>query len=155
MREDTVQLQRAVEDVLATLNMRPLASYCPTSPPVSRPSSEPPNSKAQPLQHREGATPHPNVRFQDSQPLKLENDRAHRAGLSMAREQSQLEEQDGQSLFSNPMGSLYEVTRLRGARGGARGGAYPEEIDADFISRGLVSPTEAQELFAVYKFKPT
>jgi hypothetical protein len=156
MREDTMQLQRAVEDILASLSMRSLASYCPTSPSISRPSSEPPNSKGQPLHHREGATSHPNVRFQDAPPLKLEGDRAHQVGFSMAREQSQHEEHDGQSLFSNPMGSLYEVTRLRGARGGAgsRGGVYPEEIDADFISRGLISPAEAQELFVVYRPRP-
>jgi hypothetical protein len=157
MRDDTVQLQRAVGHVLAVLNMRPLASYCPSSPPVSRTSSEPPNSKGQiPLQPHRGvsqATP----QFQESQPnsvsLKLEDDQSsHRAGMPMVRENSQApEEHDGQALFSNPMGSLYEVTRLRGLRGstGNRSGARSEEMDVDFVARGLLSLTEAQDLFTV------
>ncbi|KAF8252562.1 hypothetical protein K440DRAFT_535768 [Wilcoxina mikolae CBS 423.85] len=134
MRDDTIQLQRALGHVLAVLNMRPLASYCPG---MSQPTSQ----------------------FQESQPnpvtLKLEDEQSsHRAGISMARENSQApEEHDGQALFSNPIGSLYEVTRLRGLRGGAgnRLGARTEEMDVDFVSRGLVSPTEAQELFTIFR----
>jgi len=163
MREDTVQLQRAVEDVLASLNMRQLTSYCSNTPPTSRPSSEPPNSKAQalpPLQiHQRGA--HSTVRFQDPpscSSLKLEDDQqSHRGGLAMAREHSQApDESDGQSLFSNPMGSLYEVTRLRGLRGcgGTRFGAQADEMEVDFISRGLLSESDAQELFTVYRPPP-
>ncbi|KAA8909297.1 hypothetical protein FN846DRAFT_942728 [Sphaerosporella brunnea] len=153
MRDDTVQLQHAVEDILTSLNMRPFASYFPTSPPFSRPSSEPPNSKGQPLPQREGATCHPNVQFQDAPAthMKLEDDRARqaRAGLSVAREPtSQSEEQNGQPMFPDPMGSLYGVTRMRGApRGGARGGTYPEEMDTDFIARGPV-PQEGGDMMA-------
>ena len=160
MREDTVQLQRAVDDVLASLNLRPLASYCSTttSPPMSRNSSQPPDEKRQvPVR----GISLPTVRFQDQQSsratsLKMEDEPAHRGGATaMAREHSQnMEEQDGQLLFSNPMGSLYEVTRLRGLRGsiGSRfGHSHPsEDMDADFISRGLISSAEAQELFALY-----
>lgn len=74
----------------------------------------------------------------------------HVRSAPMARDHSTHEEHEGQ-LFSNPMGSLYEVTKLRGLRGndGERSGAPQEEIDMDFISRGLISLSEAQELFAV------
>ena len=43
MRDDIVQLQRALAEVLTSLHMRPLAAYTPVSPPESRTSSEPPN----------------------------------------------------------------------------------------------------------------
>lgn len=99
------------------------------------------------------------VRFvdqpQNTATMKLEESQPHRASMTMSREQSQMpDDQDGQSLFSNPMGSLYEVTRLRGLRGsnGGRFGPGVEEMESDFVSRGLITPTEAQDLFAVYVF---
>lgn len=68
----------------------------------------------------------------------------------MTREQSQEPDLQDPELVPAPMGSLYEVTRLRNLRN------YPVEkpkqtlLEEDFISRGLISLREAEELFAYF-----
>lgn len=56
----------------------------------------------------------------------------------------------GSTLVSNPMGSLYEVTKFRGLRTSRLGFRHPSELDSDFISRGVISHTEGEELFEMY-----
>lgn len=56
----------------------------------------------------------------------------------------------GNTLVSNPMGSLYEVTKFRGLRTSRLGYRHPAEMDSDFISRGVISHTEGEELFEMY-----
>lgn len=52
------------------------------------------------------------------------------------------------SMITAPMGSLYEVTQLGDIRGGSPGrSATQQGLVTDFISRGVVSSQEAEELF--------
>jgi hypothetical protein len=57
-------------------------------------------------------------------------------------------------MVAAPMGSLYEVTKLRNLRSNPRGYFQPGKTtplgDDDFISRGKVSINEAQELFEIF-----
>jgi hypothetical protein len=73
-----------------------------------------------------------------------------RESNAMEREGSQ-EPHDhvGSTLVSNPMGSLYEVTRFRGLRTSRPG--YRNEMEADFISRNVISHNEGEELFEIFR----
>ncbi|KAL7274529.1 hypothetical protein RUND412_002574 [Rhizina undulata] len=145
MRDDTAQLQQAVEDILNAMNLRPLSSYATSSPTMSATSTEPPLSARQPT----SAPPASSAGFTQ---VKSEEGLVARS-LEMTRENSQEPpENDGSSLVSNPMGSLYEVTKLRSLRSsyGPRPG-QPSDLDGDFISRGLITLSEGQELFELFR----
>ena len=59
---------------------------------------------------------------------------------------------DGNSLVSNPMGSLYEVTNMQqGSRRDLRiGQQHPTEMDGDFVSCGVITQNEGDALFTMY-----
>lgn len=134
MRHDIDQLRRAVGHILGVLNLRPLHNYSPPdSLPGSRTSSEPPAFKSQQLRHTKSQSSTTLYQEPRTHPvfLKAEDDHPHPA-----------DENDGQPLFSSPMGSLFEVTRMRGHMS-----LQSEAMEPDFISKGLISPADAQELF--------
>ncbi|KAI5795007.1 hypothetical protein EDC01DRAFT_615202 [Geopyxis carbonaria] len=148
MREDTVQLQHAVEDVLASLNMRPLNSYTSVSPGASRNSSEGPSQQI-------AASKPPRQCNGSVEPAEHDHAQHSHRAFAMAREQSHdphADHEGHQSLFSSPMGSLYEVTRLRGLRNsvGGRASAHAD-MESDFVARGVLSLAEAQELFEIFR----
>lgn len=156
MREDTSQLQRAVEDILHNMGLRSLQEFSTgaASPTVSATSVEPVTV----------ATHHSSTRLPVGR-IKVEIDEIHgRGGLGRGmtvddRRESNATEREGSqephdhvgnTLVSNPMGSLYEVTKFRGLRTSRPGYRHPAEMDSDFISRGVISHTEGEELFEMY-----
>lgn len=70
--------------------------------------------------------------------------------MDMAREASQEPDFQGPDLVPAPMRSLYEVTKLRNLRNNP--GQKPKQtlLEEDFISRGIISIHEAEELFAYF-----
>lgn len=152
MREDTVQLQRAMDDVLHVLNLRSLQSYYSISPPNSRTSSEAPRDPVRRTSHKESISSQ-SLPYDHPLHPKMEDVRPRGNGTFMARDREPSQEppeQDNQSLFSNPMGSVYEVTNLRSLRSGSSKRRYQSDLDTDFISRGLITLQEGQELFDTY-----
>jgi len=71
--------------------------------------------------------------------------------MAMTRESSNepgAPQDDHGTLVAAPMGTLYEVTKLRHLRGNPRAQpAMNANLESDFISRGVISESEAQELF--------
>lgn len=58
---------------------------------------------------------------------------------------------DHGTLVAAPMGTLYEVTKLRHLRGNPRAQpAMNANLENDFISKGTISEAEAQELFTSF-----
>lgn len=70
--------------------------------------------------------------------------------LDVTREQSQEPDLQEPELVSAPMGSLYEVTKLRNFRNNTVEKPKVTLLEEDFISRGLISIQEAEELFAYF-----
>jgi hypothetical protein len=140
-----------VEEILAAMQMRPLASYGVESPTASRTSSEPPEVKV--LQKM--GVPKPNEpvlpRRCEEFTARVKVEEGH-PQQRMMKDHSQNPEEHDDPLFLNPMGSLYEVTRLRGLRGsiGDRLGTNLYAGEEDFITRGLITIEDARELFLVY-----
>lgn len=184
MREDTIQLQSAVDVILSKLRLGKLSDYDrrATSPAVSTTSTEHQNAIA-------GAHPHSSTRLPLGR-IKVEHDDNNNSGMhghggvhgvhggvhgvhggllavgtagmddlrrgsnATEREGSQ-EPHDhvGSTLVSNPMGSLYEVTKFRGLRTQRAGGEryrHLSEMDGDFISRGVITQQDGEELFEMY-----
>lgn len=155
MREDTTQLQRAVDDILQNMGLRSLQEYSSgaVSPTVSATSTEPMTAVAH----------HPSTRLPLGR-IKVETDEMHSGGMGRGmmvdgRRESNATEREGSqephdhvenTLVSNPMGSLYEVTRFRGLEASRLGYRHPSEMDEDFISRGVITHTEGEELFEMY-----
>ncbi|PUU76314.1 hypothetical protein B9Z19DRAFT_990871 [Tuber borchii] len=143
MRDDTTQLQRAVEDLLQNNGMRPLTAYSYTM-------DSPVSSAASTTDRERYPT---SERYSDGR-----YDRGISAAASHVRypdrylEKVKVEEHDGHSLVSNPMGSLYEVTNLQGPRPSLRvGQQHPSESDGDFVSSGLITQAEADALFTIFR----
>jgi len=142
MRDDTTQLQRAVEELLQANGMRPLTAYSYTmDSPVSSAASTTDRDRYPTSE-----------RYNDGR-----YDRGIPATASHVRypdrylEKVKVEEHDGHSLVSNPMGSLYEVTNLQASRPNLRvGQQHPSESDGDFVSSGLITQADADALFAMY-----
>lgn len=84
------------------------------------------------------------------------------AGMDDLRRESNATEREGSqephdhvgsTLVSNPMGSLYEVTKFRGLRTQRAGGEryrHLSEMSGDFISRGVITQQDGEELFEMY-----
>jgi hypothetical protein len=77
------------------------------------------------------------------------------SGMAMTRENSQEPTQSrADTLVTDPMGALYEVTKLRNLRSNnLHGHAYaarPTILEDDFISKGKVSEADAEELFRTF-----
>lgn len=78
-------------------------------------------------------------------------------GMAMTRENSQepdREEPEDTTLVSAPMASLFEVTKLRNLRSYSENKRHDRSpgttLQNDFISRGLVSQAQAEELFRIF-----
>ncbi len=81
--------------------------------------------------------------------------RPPRGGMAMTRENSQETEPHkmGNTAIADPMGALYEVTKLRNLRSNTEGRIHtpqPSLLEEDFISRGKITEIEAQELFDTF-----
>lgn len=80
------------------------------------------------------------------------------SGMAMTRENSQEPTQSRASdtLVTDPMGALYEVTKLRNLRSNKLHGhdyfhaARSTIVEDDFISKGKVSEADAEELFRTF-----
>ncbi|KAI5848776.1 hypothetical protein DFP73DRAFT_572231 [Morchella snyderi] len=166
MREDTIQLQSAVDVILSKLRLGKLSDYDrrATSPTASTTSIEHQNAIA-------GAHPHSYTRLPLGR-IKVEHDDNNNSSMhghggvhgvhggllavgTAEREGSQ-EPHDhvGSTLVSNPMGSLYEVTKFRGLRTQRAGGEryrHLSEMDGDFISRGVITQQVGEELFEIFR----
>lgn len=71
-------------------------------------------------------------------------------GMDVTREPSQEPDLQDPELVPAPMRSLYEVTKLRNFRNNFVGKPKVTMLEEDFISRGLISLHEAEELFAYF-----
>lgn len=103
-----------------------------------------------------------NVRFDISETHSPEVDSSASAtkqagGMAMTRENSQEAESSSElaneGLVAPPMGTLFEVTKLRNIRSNPRGQIgtpKPTLLEDDFISQKKISEIEAQELFDVF-----
>lgn len=121
------QLQTAVSDLLQAAGLPHLSTYgLPPIPPAAPGSQTSPQSVA-PV----GSTP-------TEQPT------------AMTRENSR--EPEERELVSAPMGSLYEVTRLRNLRShfGNNPISNQNMLEDDFISRGAISVDNAETLFSYF-----
>lgn len=80
---------------------------------------------------------------------------ARTSGMAMTRENSQEPDQDrrADALVTDPMGTLYEVTKLRNLRSNTDGHLQSSRyttLEDDFISKGRISEADAQELFHTF-----
>ncbi|KAF2107387.1 hypothetical protein BDV96DRAFT_298825 [Lophiotrema nucula] len=74
--------------------------------------------------------------------------------MDMTRENSQERDLDDESgLVTAPMRSLYDLTRIRNLRTSTRWNPTASSIDEDFIAQGIISASEAEELFTRWKEK--
>ena len=69
--------------------------------------------------------------------------------IDMTRENSQDPQTEQSEIVPAPMKSLYTLTRLH-VLGNNSGNANRSSLEEDFISRGVISVHEAEELFAFY-----
>lgn len=69
--------------------------------------------------------------------------------IDMTRENSQEPQNETSEIVPAPMKSLYTLTRLH-VLGNNSGNANRSSLDEDFISRGMISVHEAEELFTFY-----
>lgn len=134
MEESSLVLRSAVTKILGVLELPPLEAFSPRS--TSSNAITPEAVADQLLRSASTAGP-----------------RSHRAaGMAMTRENSP-EPEPGNSDEAHvppPMGSLYEVTKLRNIRnnpGGSRGAATLED---DLISKGKLSVNKAEALFSMF-----
>ncbi|KAG4422319.1 hypothetical protein IFR04_004585 [Cadophora malorum] len=129
MEDNTQCLQRAVAKILSVLDLPPLETF--TRQTIVQVVS--PEAVAERLQ----ANPEPRA--------------SRTAAMAMTREHS-LEPESNKiddALVSAPMGSLYEVTKLRNLRSNPSANSGPAVVE-DFISKGRVSEAEAEELFGIF-----
>lgn len=129
------QLQAAVSQLLRQSGLSELSTF-PAGDPRNAPS---------PLTSHHAYRPS----FGDSQSNTSPN-APPGVGLDIAREQSPDPDLQDPELVSAPMGSLYEVTKLRNLRNNPVEKPRLTLLEEDFISRGLISIHEAEELFAYF-----
>ncbi|KAG4428453.1 hypothetical protein IFR05_016065 [Cadophora sp. M221] len=131
MEENSQCMQRAVAKILSVLELPPLETFN-RQPSIVQVVS--PEAVAERLQ---ATTSEPRV--------------SRTAAMAMTREHS-LEPESSKmddALVSAPMGSLYEVTKLRNLRSNPSANTGPVVVE-DFISKGKVSEAEAEELFGIF-----
>ena len=144
------QLQAAVSEVLRTLALPALETF-PTNM-LDQASQQPYSSFSRGEDHHSGRRP--SARSQEQ-----ERRTSQSATMAMTRENSQERPGFGEAgndvLIAAPMGSLYEVTKLRNLRSNPHGyfqhrpGAPLE--DKDFIASGEISLEEAEEMFQIFE----
>jgi hypothetical protein len=146
------QLQTAVAEILRRMGLPELESF----------SSARPDLLSQQLNHSSSRQNEIKGRLPGSERspgLSREERRTSQsATMAMTRENSQ--ERSGNNdapddaIIAAPMGSLYEVTKLRNLRSNPRGYFQPGTVaspeDEDFISRGEISIHEAEEMFQIF-----
>ncbi|KAI5810275.1 hypothetical protein DFH27DRAFT_477090, partial [Peziza echinospora] len=142
MTEELSQLQRAVEDILKTKHMRPLSAY--TSPTHSAASSCSPGMSMATLFSGNSPTD------QRILPTSVDGSPKNSRPQSSKFYEQHYSALNSASLSTNPMGSLYEVTKLRSLRSNSTAAANGPGED-DLITRGLVSLEEAEELFDLFR----
>ncbi|KAL2071779.1 hypothetical protein VTL71DRAFT_13014 [Oculimacula yallundae] len=135
MQEDSQCLQRAVSKILSVLELPPLESFTTQTQTTSQVVS--PEAVAERLQ----ATTTSTTEQRGSRTAAMAMTREH----SLEPEASKIDD----ALVSAPMGSLYEVTKLRNLRSHPRANSGPAVVE-DFISKGKITLSEAEELFDVF-----
>ncbi|KAL3482338.1 hypothetical protein BJX99DRAFT_216848 [Aspergillus californicus] len=128
------QLQAAVSQLLRQGGLPDLATY-PAADSLNG------SSLAAPAYHA-GSLPLINDSPSDEKP--------DGPGLVVTREPSQEPDLQDRELVPAPMRSLYEVTKLRDLRNNHIEEPKSTLLEEDFISRGLISNLEAEELFAYF-----
>lgn len=146
------QLQTAVSEILRTMALPTLETFSPTTPGLLAKKSNSSGARNEEMNGR--------IRPPGRSPeLSREERRASQcARMAMTRENSQERSGVGEAvndaIIAAPMGSLYEVTKLRNLRSNPRGyfqhGTTAPLEDDDFISRGEVSLEEAEEMFQIF-----
>ncbi|OJJ44294.1 hypothetical protein ASPZODRAFT_135101 [Penicilliopsis zonata CBS 506.65] len=132
------QLQAAVSDLLRENGLPELSTYPSTTDTRNGPS--PAASSSHHTRQRSTET---------SQPPRASH---NGPGLVMdvTREPSLEPDLQDPDLVPAPMRSLYEVTKLRNLRNNPVEKPRLNQLEEDFISRGLISIHEAEELFAYF-----
>jgi len=153
MEHTSRQLQTAVSEILRTLALPALESFASGVPDLLSRHSYSLGNHTQELGDRVLASE------ERSPDLFREELRSSQAvGMAMTRENSQerlgADEPGSDAIIAAPMGSLYEVTKLRNLRSNPRGyfqhGTTTSLEDNDFISKGKISINEAEELFQIF-----
>lgn len=139
-------MRLAVSHILRTLNLPTLETF--------RPGEEHPADLPQGGTFRLDV--HHGQSFSNSQHTSPneEHQRLQQARMAMTRDNSHEPDSSNEgaddNLVAAPMGTLYEVTKLRNIRSNPRGRNHDSSITDDFISRGDISEEEANELFATF-----
>ncbi|KAH6669797.1 putative fungal-specific transcription factor [Halenospora varia] len=147
MEHETRVTREAVSEILRVLNLPPLNTFGqPCSTSTTRRDmniTSPRNERAMNV-----------VRFPSelSSPANSMGARRPTAAMAMTRENSQEPDHSDQktnTIVTDPMGSLYEVTKLRNLRSNpqSKSRQYNTSMDDDFISCGRVSIQDAEQLF--------
>lgn len=129
------QLQAAVRDLLRHNGLPELSTFA---------SGGPQNGPSPVASHANGHR----ASIDNSQPSQGQN--ATGAVMDVTREPSQEPDLQGPELVPAPMRSLYEVTKLRNLRNNPVEKPKLTLLEEDFVSRGLISLHEAEELFAYF-----
>lgn len=145
MEQTSQQLQGAVSEILRALDLPCLDSFSTLHRKImhstdrergAEMSSTAPRPHASPMVVDEHSRPTPRT-------------------MAMTRENSNEPEnghEESSTLVAAPMGTLYEVTKLRHLRGPRKRNqpAINTPLESDFISRGKITEIEAQELFRTF-----
>ncbi|KAF7117173.1 hypothetical protein CNMCM5793_005893 [Aspergillus hiratsukae] len=129
------QLQAAVRDLLRQSGLQELSTYA---------AGDPQNIPSPVASHTNGHR----ASIDNTQPSQRQN--APGAVMDVTREPSQEPDLQDPELVPAPMRSLYEVTKLRNLRNNPVEKPRLTLLEEDFISRGLISLNEAEELFAYF-----
>jgi hypothetical protein len=129
VEEDTQCLQSAVSRILSVLDLPQLETF------ARKDASQQPSNGAGRIHSAASEFTKPRT-----------------ASMAMTRESSQEPEAKKMNgvLVSAPMGSLFEVTKLRNLRTHPHSVPKAVVLEDDFVSKGQVSETEAQELFETF-----
>jgi len=144
--------REAVSEILRVLNLPALGTFGQqTSESINQQDI---NSLASSRNER----PRAGVKFASelgSSPANSMAGRRHAAAMAMTRENSQEPDHNDpktSTIVTDPMGSLYEVTKLRNLRSNphSRSRQYNTSIDDDLISCGKVTVQDAEQLFQYF-----
>ncbi|CAG8979489.1 hypothetical protein HYALB_00011893 [Hymenoscyphus albidus] len=143
MQTSSQQLQAAVGEILNVLNLPKLSSFGPNAPPVVKDGSPMPQrlvpfDSATASQMEQRTSPQETIEVTPrTMPMTREN--------SIEPETSQED-----TLIGAPMGTLYEVTKLRHLRNPEANDSFRSPLETDFISRGDIDIQDALDLFGVF-----
>lgn len=146
MEQTSKQLQGAVSEILRALNLPSLDSFT---------SLEQKATLSAERGHGIGVNASSSIQGNASPPVTVEHPRRIRGTMAMTRENSNEPEnghEENSTLVAAPMGTLYEVTKLRHLRGSQKR-HHPvtsTPLESDFISRGKIAENEAKELFETF-----